>query len=531
MGGMKHSAFEFVTKRAYLLVLLCCLFASIWASGIVPAIIPAAAPTANKTGTGSRFATATAAGVSGNCAQWSAAGDIGDAGAACGSGGSVAFSALTGGTNTAAAMVVGTGASLATSGTGTNFANGIRAYTVGTLPGSPSTGQQAYVTDGTNVFDCVTGGGGIKLLCGYSGSAWSAESGGGAGSFLSGTTDPGAPALPTVVQARATSVGVGGGTNTTLAFSSNVTSGNVVVIGAQCQNAAISSVSDSLSTSYTLVDVNSNGNGGGSTYIGTLASSGGDTITANGTGGCANLSIAISEVHGANGVVDVHAKTSATTGPPSVTTTAAADLLILVTAVGNNSASFTATLPSVVDANATSGNAIFIGHQPANSIGAYTPSVTNGAGNFQSSFTIALEAPGVTSPGVPGSFYVNTTTGVLWGPKTTGGVWNQAGVSFASTTGANGQFLLGGTAPQMGTCGSSPSLSASSSNSAGTITVGSGSVTSCTLDFGTNFTAAPACTAIDDSTSLFLDVSAVSTSAVTFSLASSGITHIYYHCF
>ena len=77
-----------VLKRySYVLVLLACLFASL-SAGIIPAIIPAAVPTANKTGTGSRFATATAAGVSGNCAQWSAAGDVGDSGSPCGSGGS-----------------------------------------------------------------------------------------------------------------------------------------------------------------------------------------------------------------------------------------------------------------------------------------------------------------------------------------------------------------------------------------------------------------------------------------------------------
>jgi len=40
---------------------------------IVSPPVPAAVPTANKTGTGNLFATATAAGASGNCAQWTAA--------------------------------------------------------------------------------------------------------------------------------------------------------------------------------------------------------------------------------------------------------------------------------------------------------------------------------------------------------------------------------------------------------------------------------------------------------------------------
>jgi hypothetical protein len=49
-------------------------------AGIIEAIIPAAVPVANKTGTGSRFATSTAAGTAGNGASWTAAGDVGDAG-------------------------------------------------------------------------------------------------------------------------------------------------------------------------------------------------------------------------------------------------------------------------------------------------------------------------------------------------------------------------------------------------------------------------------------------------------------------
>ena len=53
------------------------------------------------TGTGSKTVSATGQGVSGHCAQWTAAGDIGDAGAACGTGGS-------GGGATAAALASGT---------------------------------------------------------------------------------------------------------------------------------------------------------------------------------------------------------------------------------------------------------------------------------------------------------------------------------------------------------------------------------------------------------------------------------------
>lgn len=98
-----------------------------------------------------------------------------------GGGGSTSFDKITSGTNTTATMTVGTGATMATSGTGMLTANGIRTYTVGTLPGSPATGQQAYVTDGTSATDCTAGSGSNKVLCGYTGSVWSAESGGGGG--------------------------------------------------------------------------------------------------------------------------------------------------------------------------------------------------------------------------------------------------------------------------------------------------------------------------------------------------------------
>jgi hypothetical protein len=66
---------------------------------------------------------------SGDCAQWSATGTLVDSGGACGSGGSNAFSALTSSTNSTAAMVVGSGASLGHSGTGTIAATSVTGLT------------------------------------------------------------------------------------------------------------------------------------------------------------------------------------------------------------------------------------------------------------------------------------------------------------------------------------------------------------------------------------------------------------------
>jgi len=89
-------------------------------------------------GNGGTAVTTTAPGVSGNCAKWDANGNVVDAGAACGTGsggsGSSAWSALTPGTNTTGAFLIGTGASLAASGTGTIAATSVPASGVsGTL--------------------------------------------------------------------------------------------------------------------------------------------------------------------------------------------------------------------------------------------------------------------------------------------------------------------------------------------------------------------------------------------------------------
>jgi hypothetical protein len=66
-----------------------------------------------------------------NCVKWTSAVTIGDAGAACAGGGG-AFNTLAGGTNTTAAMLLGTGASLGTTGTGAinlNCTNGTSVLT------------------------------------------------------------------------------------------------------------------------------------------------------------------------------------------------------------------------------------------------------------------------------------------------------------------------------------------------------------------------------------------------------------------
>lgn len=107
----------------------------------------------------------TPAGTSGDCMDWGSGGAPGDAGAACN-----LFSALLGGTNTTAAMVVGTGASLSPTGTGSITAN--KATPAGTVgdcmswaaggtfgdPGNPcNAGSYSTVIDSVNFVTRVGG--------------------------------------------------------------------------------------------------------------------------------------------------------------------------------------------------------------------------------------------------------------------------------------------------------------------------------------------------------------------------------------
>lgn len=93
---------------------------------------------------------------------------------------------------------------------------------------------------------------------------------------------------------------------------------------------------------------------------------------------------------------------------------------------------------------------------------------------------------------------------------------------------ASGHINATGTAPTMGTCGTSPSVIGN--DAMGTITIGSGVVTACTMNFAipyesSNITVLES----DNSTAVTGDVSAISTSSVTFSFSATlGGGKLYY---
>lgn len=95
---------------------------------------------------------------------------------------------------------------------------------------------------------------------------------------------------------------------------------------------------------------------------------------------------------------------------------------------------------------------------------------------------------------------------------------------------AHAHIELTGKPPVISSCGSDPSIIGN--DSAGSITIGSGVITGCTLTFNQAWTAAPICIVTSNSAAITGGVTAVSTSAFTagFSAALGG-GKLYYRCY
>lgn len=110
------------------------------------------------------------------------------------------------------------------------------------------------------------------------------------------------------------------------------------------------------------------------------------------------------------------------------------------------------------------------------------------------------------------------------------------GISTPTASLSVGGFILTSTntthpVPTLSSCGTSPSLSAGATDTSGTITVGGGVVTSCTLTFGTVKGKAPACTILSN-TSITGQTGTTSTSALTIGGgATFAADLIMYNCF
>lgn len=188
------------------------------------------------------------------------------------------------------------------------------------------------------------------------------------------------------------------------------------------------------------------------------------------------------------------------------------------------------------------------GTPPINSSGGTTPAISLSQTIGQSetitgsSFTVnginGLLVTGATSGP---SVIISTAPGGVQGvsvSSTLASAPSDGVVTVSSQTGTitfqaqyDGHLVSSGTAPSMGTCGSSPAVIGT--DLTGHINVGSGVVTSCTLNFANTFiNNAPDCIASTNSTAAFADVTTVSTTSVTFGLSATlGSGVIWYHCF
>lgn len=83
----------------------------------------------------------------------------------------------------------------------------------------------------------------------------------------------------------------------------------------------------------------------------------------------------------------------------------------------------------------------------------------------------------------------------------------------------DGHVVSSGTTPNMGTCGTSPSVVGT--DGAAVITVGSGVVTSCTMNFANVWANPPVCVESDNSTAVTGDITTTTTSSITFGFSAT----------
>jgi hypothetical protein len=264
---------------------------------------------------------------------------------------------------------------------------------------------------------------------------------------LSGSGDPAVPAV-TIVQSAKT-----GNNASSLAFTGSVTAGNLLLVafGASTSGGFTSPivVSDTLGNTW-VQQVNAQNTGQPTmTAIATCvtASSGADTVSVSGAGG-ANSQIVIAEISG-NFTATADATGVATSGttPPTLSLTEAYDLFFTAGYANPENG-----LPSVVGpeifVQQITGNfwALNLAYVMESSSGAYASSL-NGSTYGTVIASVALLANPPSSPGVDGDWYLNTTTGILWGPKT-GGLWSKANITALDSvslctgfTPTNGQLL------------------------------------------------------------------------------------------
>ena len=187
----------------------------------------------------------------------------------------------------------------------------------------------------------------------------------------------------------ATSV-VGGGNSQAWGPLASVTAGNTLLVMGSCQNAALSTVTDTLGTVYTQVTTTSFGSGTNMiVWIGTASISGADTITTVGSGGCAFMTFAYYEISNTGGV-DVF-NSGASTGTPSITTTVASDVIMSFGVSRSGQGTFVVTTPTVLDNGGGGSSNSANAHTPTSTAGSYLPQFQNSTSGANAWINVAMK--------------------------------------------------------------------------------------------------------------------------------------------
>lgn len=109
---------------------------------------------------------------------------------------------------------------------------------------------------------------------------------------------------------------------------------------------------------------------------------------------------------------------------------------------------------------------------------------------------------------INGNIGLSTVSRSLWDATTSNAQVFQSANIFPATMTVR--------APTISLCGTSPSAASGSSNQRGNITIGTGGVTSCTMAFTGTLLRTPSCTAVTNSATVTVGITAVSNAGVTF---------------
>jgi hypothetical protein len=352
---------------------------ALYGSGVIPAIIPAAVPAASRQGaaTGKFQVASGSAPTAGDCATWDSSLNLVDSGIATCGGAGTAVNSWNGATGAVTFTTQAAGVNL-TNRLKLNFGSGLTAVD------NAGTGA----TDVTAVTST--------------------------GALLSGASDPATPSV-TPVQSKAV-------LNTSITYTSSVTSGHLLAVCIAVDSSSSNAVvSDTLTNTYVQLGSVAAATKRAQIWATISGSSGADTISASVSGGTFQVMAATEFSGDVTSTFDAQASGA---GAPAAITTVTPSDIVFTCGANNGGFAFTTGGQTTILANLNNGSgSIVLGYQIVASPSTITSDLNSGASIYASR---AVRPASVVSPGNNGDWYINLTTGILWGPKAAG-IWGHSG--------------------------------------------------------------------------------------------------------